>query len=193
MCFCGEELREDTKVEHLIQRSMGGKISRANVTCTECNEFFANGDGERPQLDEELAAVFASTMNILKPALPADVGGASIEAHDASGLVLQLEEGRTFSALLVFERDESGRPVSIAGDRDKIERLIPKLARQLGKDADDFEFELQEPPSSQIAYHRVSVYTPTLARAVLKSAVQVVAYYLRESYPSIVDILRPFR
>ena len=87
--FCPATLGQE-KIEHVIQRTIGGRIETAELICTECNEFFGR------ELDPVVRDAYARIMNVLSPLLPSGVGGRVRENLDEEGVegFTDVDDGR---------------------------------------------------------------------------------------------------
>ena len=179
--FCGGALDENTKSEHLIQNCIGGKVASRTITCTTCNEHFSTGPDSIPMYDEEVGLVFASVMNVLNPLLPSNASGAVIGGRDKDGEYVKLESGRTFHPKMEVEKDPvTGKPIAATGIESQLRKKAPMLAAAHGKSGDDVEFtHIDKHPAPKLLFHRVPIYTPSLARAFLKSTLQMAELLFR--------------
>jgi len=111
--FTNAELGPDTRIEHTIPRSLGGRIKSTLVTSSEFNQR----SGRR--LDEQLGAVYAEVMRALGPALPAEprAGVVPVEVPGQEGDWHVNGFGQlAMSGAAVLDRDPAtGHPQSAVG------------------------------------------------------------------------------
>ncbi len=132
--FTGVALGPDTKDEHTIPESLGGRIKSKAVSSTAFNE--ASGR----TVDPVLAQLYSPLFNRLAPLLPSQSqpGAFVVRVPDSSDR-FAFEPGGILSLknIRIVERDASGRPKIIAAS-DKA--ALVGLAKQLGADLSSLVF-----------------------------------------------------
>lgn len=124
--FTDEELGPDTKEEHTIQRALGGRVRSVEVSSSSFNERC----GQR--VDPYFSGVYADTMRVLGPMLPAETRSASewFKIAGVEGWWKLDDRGRlTLAGPAVIARDATTRrPLSAIGpDGDSLEPMIEQL------------------------------------------------------------------
>jgi len=108
--FTGELLNAQTKLEHTIQQSVGGRIKSRDVSCDAFNEAAGNG------CDTQLAEAYSAIFNRLGPMMPSAHKTPKVPAqiYGAQGQ-FQFEEGGILRrvGLHIAERDTSGKPTVV--------------------------------------------------------------------------------
>ena len=157
--FSGEELGPETKFEHTILQSLGGRIRSRRATTNEFNEKC----GER--VDPWLTALYRPVFAVLAPALPANVA-AGATFHDRHGRRYTLRDGVTeMEGIEVVERKE-GRPVAaVATDPDALLRWASK---SVGLEPSQIRLEKHKPMSESIVYSQMPVTEPRAELSALK-------------------------
>lgn len=125
--FTGEVLDLDTREEHTIQRSLGGRVRSTLVTSSAFNERCGQ------TIDPFVSALYADVMNTLGPVLPSEARSASeaFELPGAPGLWRSDEQSRLVPCgpTVIARQPGSTRPQTVIGpDFTSMERII----RQLG-------------------------------------------------------------
>ena len=171
--FTDEELDTTTRLEHVLPRSLGGRIRSREVSSSTFNERC--GD----YLDNTLKAVYAPIMNRLGPLLSSEfkVGQVRVDVPgEAKGFILEDGGVLTRENVIVIERDEDGHPKSILGpSKQSLRKIISQIAKQKK------EIVVSEVPASTatVVYQRVPVIAPEIDLAALKSALMAFDLALR--------------
>lgn len=58
--FCGRNLTQDEKTEHIIPNALGGKLKSKDIICDSCNNFYS-------YLDKELAETLSPLTSLIQP------------------------------------------------------------------------------------------------------------------------------
>lgn len=171
--FTGAELDGDTRDEHTIQRSLGGRVRSTLVSSTDFNER----SGQR--LDPYLAGVYADIMRVLGPALPAEARSGAIEfaIPGQPGRWRITELGQlTLAAPAVIDRDpETRRPRSAIGpDLLSLEPMISQLGTPAVRRSEML------PPSNEVIFPERPVLHWRIELAVLKAVLLTFDHLLQD-------------
>jgi hypothetical protein len=157
--FTDEELGAETREEHTIQRSLGGRVKSVEVTSSSFNERCGS------ELDPYLSAVYAEVMHVLGPALPLEsrsgLVGFKIPGHSGNWVINERGQMLLKGVTVVARDPHTNRPLSAIGpDLDSLQPMI----RQLGS-----------PPVRQIEMLPPSAEGLFPERAVLHWRIEVAA------------------
>lgn len=171
--FTGEPLTPDTKVEHTIPESLGGRIKSQVVT----SDTFNNLCGTR--VDFILKLPYEPMLNRLAPLLPrtSQPGLMPIKVpSDPPGLAL--EGGAVTRPKLLIVKDERGRPkTGIADD----EEGLRKFARSMKQKFEEMRLSTAPATEATTFYRKVPIICREIEIAALKSAVLTFDHMLRGS------------
>lgn len=171
--FTDVELGADTREEHTIQRSVGGRVKSFEVSSSAFNELC----GER--IDPYLCGAYAEVMRVLGPALPAEARSGSTEFRipNHPGRWRFNERGQmVLMDPTVIERDPlSDRPLSAIGP--DLSSLKPMI-RQLGSPAVRHTEVL--PPSNEVVFEERAALHWGIEVAALKAALLTFDHLLRD-------------
>lgn len=160
--FTDKVLTSETKVEHTIPESVGGRIKTRLVTSSEFNEYAGI------RTDYAIKAIYEPMLNRLSPLLPrsSQAGKMPVEIPgEQNGFVM--ENGRLSLQSPVIERDAKNRPISIkASDRKPIDRI----AKSLGKDPQSLQVSYEPATDAHVYLKR----TPILCRDVELAALKAI-------------------
>ncbi len=171
--FTGETLTPDTKVEHTIPESLGGRIKSQFVTSDRFNKRC--GD----LVDFVLKLPYEPMLNRLAPLLPraSQPGLMPVDIPgDPPGLAL--EGGAVTRPKLLVMKDERGRPkTGIADD----EEGLRKFARSMNKRFEEVRLSTAPATEATTFYRKVPIIGREIEIAALKSAVLTFDHMLRGS------------
>lgn len=171
--FTGETLTKETRVEHTIPESLGGRLKSRIVSCDDFNNHCGS------HLDETVKLIYEPILNYLAPLLPhaAKPGKMHIDVDgEPSGLIL--EDGRIDRINVLVEKDESGLPKSATASDEKV---IRRIAQQMGKDPDDITVSWKPATDASTFYKRAPVICREVELAVLKSILLTFDHLLCDS------------
>jgi hypothetical protein len=161
--FTDEQLGLETKVEHTIQRSIGGRIRSTQVSSNGFNEKCGS------LIDPSVADLYWDVMCVLGPALPLDSrsGERTVEIPGEPGHYVIDEFGRLrMRGAAILGRDpNTRRPTAILGsDEDSVNRVARSMlpgTTWLTKTM---------PPSFNVRLRNRIVISPDIELAMLKAA-----------------------
>ena len=149
--FTGQELNSQTRIEHAIPESMGGRIKSRRV----CSSDFNNQSGAF--CDNSLRQAYRLIQARLAPLLPSfcqPPNTKAISSDVTSGLVIEPGGVIGLRGNQVLKRDEDGRPKQILG---KDEASVKKLAERSGM---PIEVTVKWIPVSAVAEGRYAMFGP---------------------------------
>lgn len=170
--FTDAELDADTKEEHTIQRSVGGRVKSVGVSSSSFNER----SGQR--LDPYLCGVYAEVMRVLCPVLPSEARSGSVEfmLPDQPGRWKFNDKGQmVLAGTTVLERDPTtNRPRSaIAPDMASLEPMFKQLGSPPVRRSEVL------PPSSVAIFQERAVLHWRIEVAALKAVLLTFDHLLR--------------
>lgn len=124
--FTGQELNSQTRNEHAIPESMGGRIKSRRV----CSSEFNNQSGSF--CDTSLGQAYRLIQLKLAPLLPSfcqPPNATAISSDMLNGMVIEPGGVVGLSGNQVLERDDAGRPKKVIGPN---EASLKKIAEQTG-------------------------------------------------------------
>lgn len=122
--FTDAKLDSDTKVEHTIQRALGGRVRSKIVTSSIFNELCGG------RIDPYFSGIYAETMRVLGPCLTSEARSASekFKIIGQDGWWQIDERGRLMLSGNSVQYAEGGTPLSAIGpSMDSLKRIIKKL------------------------------------------------------------------
>lgn len=162
--FTSEVLNANTKVEHTIPESLGGRVRSSVVSSSDFNEAWGTS------LVPALKKPYAMVMNRLGPLLPGihQSGLLRVDVRgEAPGLALDDEGVLTRQKLEIVARDEeTNRPRSVVGTNVK---AIKKILQQAGANSDEIMLSMVPATTATTFYSRVPVIWKELEVAALIS------------------------
>jgi hypothetical protein len=122
--FTDVELDGDTKVEHTIQRALGGRVRSKEVTSSDFNELCGG------KVDPYFSGVYAETMRALGPCLTSEARSASerFKIAGQEGWWQIDDRGRLVLAGNAVQYAAGGKPLSAIGpSMESLKPIIKKL------------------------------------------------------------------
>ncbi len=122
--FTDAELDADTKVEHTIQRALGGRVRSKEVASFTFNELCGG------KVDPYFSGVYADTMRVLGPCLTSETRSASerFKIPGQDGWWQIDDKGRLVVAVSSVQYAPGGKPLSAIGpSMDSLKPIITKL------------------------------------------------------------------
>lgn len=172
--FTGTPLGPCTRIEHTIQRVLGGRFRSREVSSdtfnAACSEPF----------DAELASPYQPLFNRLKPLLAAEHGTARLEVTipgDPNRYRLEPGGELTVQGRRIDERDAIGRPIALAAE-DRADAVA--MAAGLGLAPGDYTLTEDTATRARLATRHVAALTPNMELAVLKGALLTFDHVLRD-------------
>ncbi len=163
--FTGDSLGPQTREEHTIQRSLGGRIRSRLVSSNAFNEKCGG------LVDPLLADVYLKTMSVLGPALPkaSRCGNIRVDVEGQPGNYVLDEFGDlALRGIAVLSHDPvTGRPsVLLASDEEAMLRASAQNAVPGGQ----FRRGTTLPPSLHVRSKETPALSPEIELAALKAA-----------------------
>lgn len=172
--FTNAELGPNTRVEHTIQRSLGGRIQSREVSSDEFNERCGGA------FDPFIGDLYANVMGILGPALPgaSRAGNRPVMIAGQPGRYMIDGDGNlTMRGAAVLTRDPvTNRPTAIVGVD---EAPMRRIFEQNSEPGDHGHRANIMPPSLDVLHPRRPVLCPEIELAALKSVLLSFDHLLR--------------
>lgn len=159
--FTGQTLDNQTRVEHTILSSLGGRIQSQIVSCSGFNQKC----GEL--IDVVLADTYSDVFMALAPMLPSWSNPGKTVVWDESGNPFVIQDGVTsMEEIRVVARDARGIPTqAISSDIEGLKRWARK---SLGKSGAQISIDENHPLPAEITYRRRPIVSKEAEVSALK-------------------------
>jgi len=171
--FTGVLLSDETKVEHTIPASIGGRIKSKSVTCDDFNQNAGN------KIDHTLKLVYEPMLNALSPLLPRSFQAGKMQV-DIPGEQpgVYMEAGRLSRGNLEVIKDGQGKVISLKSSNPT---AIRKVAKTLGKDTQSLKLVTEFASNAPLYYKKMPVICRELELAALKAVLTTFDVLLADS------------
>ncbi len=158
--FTNEALTGETRVEHAIPETLGGRITSQTITSTLFNERAG------AKLEPSLAGLYGSIMIALNPALPNSNRRGSVEltSRNTEG-AWRIDEQLVPQLLrpVVTQRDSTGRPLSVIGPDSA---SLSKISKNVGGKVQSTREVIK---GIEVLYPETALIHPNIEFALLKA------------------------